>query len=108
MPVPTLTTEQRALARERSLELRRTRADIKAWIGEAESAMRLALAWQFPAAQGMKVYDLLRAVPSLGHAKATALLASARINERRTVKATGDRQRDRLFEALIEKLHLDD
>ena len=108
MPVPTLTPDQRQAARERSLELRRTRADIKAWIGEAESAMRLALAWQFPAAQGMKVYDLLRAVPGLGHAKTMSLLNGARISERRSVKATGDRQRDRLFEALIERFHLDD
>lgn len=108
MPVPTLTTDQRALARERSLELRRTRRDIKAWIGEAESPMRLALAWQFPAAQGMKIYDLLRSVPGLGHAKVTGLLSKARIDARRTVKACGERQRDRLFEALVDRLHLDD
>ena len=105
MPVPTLSAEQRATAAERSLELRRQRADIKRWIGEASddenARARLVLALDFPAAKGMKLLDMLVHLPRVGQAKAKRIMADAGIPERNTVGMCGVRQRERLTNTLF-------
>lgn len=97
---PALTAEQRRTAFERSLELRRQRADLKHWI--TLNPRRLPVAWEFEAAQGMKVLDLLTALPYVGETKAETLMQRAKIPLKNTVRATGLKQRERLF-SLLEK-----
>ena len=104
---PVLTAEQRREAYEKALALRLARADIKRWVGRPNHPQerfiareRFKLAWDFPAAQGMPVLDLLRAVPGIGEATARNLLAKAGIPEKNTVRRCGPKQRERLFHLL--------
>lgn len=82
----------------KSLALRRTRARIKAGLRTIPDD--ICLAWRMHEAQGMKVYDLLTALPGIGKAKALALLEQAGIPEKNTVRACGPKQTQKLFEAL--------
>lgn len=99
MPTPPpLSQEQRRAAYEKALKLRRSRAFIKARL--RERAWTFTEAWEEPVAQGMKVYDLLAALPGIGQAKALALLNEAGIPEKNTVRACGPKQTERLFNIL--------
>lgn len=98
MTTPELTKEQRREGFERALRLRRARADLKAVLTAGDAVLEAA--WEQPVAQGMKVVDLLRALPGIGDVKAAQLLEAAGIPEKNTVRACGKRQTDRLFEAL--------
>lgn len=108
---PTLSAEQRRAAAAKSVELRRQRADLKAWLRDPgvldapcydNPVNRFKFAWQHPAGRGMKLYDLLVSLPAVGPAKATALLEKAGIPLKNTVRACGPRQTERLF-ALLQK-----
>lgn len=101
---PVLTPEMRIEAHARSLELRRERAHIKGWIAELPTDVRRfkRAFMHFPEAQGMKVVDLLMALPGVGATKAARLLEAAGIPEKNTVRACGPKQKERLF-ALIQK-----
>lgn len=111
MPTPPrLTNEQRRAAYEKALELRRQRAELKRWLagegaGPEWRVNRLADAFTEDRAQGMKVYDLLVSLPGIGRTKALKLLSEAGFKhpEKTTVRATGPRQRERLFELLTQK-----
>lgn len=96
---PALSTEQRRQAYDRSLELRKIRSAVKAWLGKAPTDFQSIFSGN-AAVQGMKVYDLLTALPGIGAGRASKILASAGIPEKNTVRACGPKQRDRLF-ALI-------
>jgi hypothetical protein len=104
---PTLSAEQRRAAHERSLAVRQARADIKRDIaqqGVSYLVNAFRLWWPedsgYAAFAGMKVYDLLTALPAVGPAKATALLEKAGIPLKNTVRACGPRQTERLFSLL--------
>jgi len=99
---PALTDEQRADGAQRSLELREGRVQIKTALA-AYGAEFLAAVWNHPAAQGMKVYSLLRALPGVGKKKAARLCQTAGISLDRKVQGCGVRQRDKLF-VLLAKL----
>jgi len=111
-PVPELTADLRRQAHEKSLKLRIRRAYLKAWITKPEAVLpagqeflarssdRFAAAWDMTEAQGMKVYDLLRALPRVGPATAASLLEQAGIPRGNTVRKCGPRQRERLFQLL--------
>ena len=96
---PELTAEQRQLAMERSLEIRQARAMLKESL--TIGAIHLVDAWRMETAKGMRVINLLMALPGIGHAKAEQLLHVAGIPERTTVRACGPRQTKRLFEQLF-------
>ena len=96
-PPPTLTAEQRA----KGLELRRERRLVVAVL--KEDWTDLESVWSKGAVQGMKVVKLLRALPGIGPYKAKLLLEQAGIPEKNTVRRTGHRQRQRLFELLAER-----
>jgi hypothetical protein len=101
---PRLTNEQRRQAFEKALKLRQDRANIKRWLHAMPGDLRAV--WELEeAVQGMKVYDLLTALPHIGRGRALALLEQAGFNhpEKTTVRATGPRQRERLFELLAAK-----
>jgi hypothetical protein len=101
MPTPpALTDEQRRAAYEKALELRRARALIKEDISNGGVSW-LWLTWRMDkAALGMKVYDLLIALPNVGPKTARQLLKTAGIPEKNTVRACGPRQAERLFHLL--------
>lgn len=108
--LPTLTQDDRKLAYQRSLELRQARADLKRWISEPvpadscdSNASRFRAAFYFRAGEGMRVYTLLTALPYVGQRKALKLLEQAGIDPKRTVRACGPRQRERLFRILAER-----
>ena len=98
--VPQLTDEQRREAHQRSLELRRERSSLKRTLGHND--VSFGAAWLCSCAQGMKVYDLLMALPGIGTRKALALLQQAGIPSHNTVRACGPKQTERLF-ALLDK-----
>lgn len=99
---PVLDRSARLEGHRKALELRRFRATIKEDIANG-GAWWVKVAWNYPAAQGMKVYTLLRALPYVGPKKADALLAQAGIPRSNTVRACGPKQRERLFAALTER-----
>jgi S13-like protein len=98
---PNLTQEQRALAYRRSLELRRARASLKELI--ATGVVTVRQAFNYEDAQGMRVYQLLTAVPCVGRIKALAMLEEAGIPAHNSVRACGPRQREALFGLLFKR-----
>ena len=98
---PTLTNEQRRLAYDRSLMLRRARAEVKAGLADAEQpAEFLAYIWETQPVQGMQVIDLLAAMRGYGRLKASRLMDKAGIKPNRKVQGVGPLQRERLFTLL--------
>jgi hypothetical protein len=95
---PPLSKEQRRAAYEKALELRRQRAEVK--YNLAGYFWTLESAWTAPATQGMKVFDLLTALPGIGKARAAAMMAEAKIPLKNTVRACGPKQTERLFSQL--------
>jgi hypothetical protein len=98
--IPELTAEQRREAHAKSLAVRQARAEIKRKIAHH---CTIAYAWTQDAAQGMKVIDLLCALPGIGMRKSLALLQQAGIPSHNTVRACGPKQTERLF-ALLDNL----
>lgn len=98
---PTLSAEQRLEAYKKALRLRRRRADLKTFL--SEKPYMLEYVWAFKDAQGMKVLDLLTALPGVGIGTARKYLELAGIPEKNTVKACGPRQRERLLALLGER-----
>lgn len=106
---PELSRQKRLEGHAKSLELRRDRRELKRHLSKSTSphATLLSVAFDFDIAQGMKVYDLLLALPYIGPKKADALLLAAGIvggakgheypDRRKTVRACGPKQRERLF-----------
>lgn len=101
---PDVSDESRRTGQQRSLELRRKRAGVKA--GLAHQSLTIQQVFKYsellPCAQGMKIRDLLTALPGIGKARADALLEAAGISKKTTVRACGPKQRERLF-ALLNK-----
>jgi hypothetical protein len=102
--IPELTAEQRREAHAKSLAVRQKRAQVKRFIKETRLPAHLSLPaiWNMPALQGMKVIDLLCALPGIGMRKSLALLQQAGIPSHNTVRACGPKQTERLF-ALLDK-----
>jgi hypothetical protein len=102
MPTPpALTDEQRRDAYDRSLALRRARAEVKDGLAQSDvPAEFLAWVWDKEPVQGMQVVDLLTAMRGTGPLKAARLLSAAKIKPNRKVRGVGPRQRDALFEML--------
>jgi hypothetical protein len=105
---PVLSLEQMKLARQRSLELRQHRAEVKYML--AEGAWSLADMFRYAAlgstsagdeaCAGMKVMDALTALPGIGKPRAAKLLDQAGIPHKNTFRACGPRQRERLLQLL--------
>lgn len=97
---PALTDAQRHDAARRSLEVRRSRAALKAAL--AQGRFWPSTVWGFPDAQGMKVYTLLLAIPGIGQAKAQRMMQEAGIPADSTVRGCGPVQTAALFATLHE------
>lgn len=100
---PKLTVEQRRAAYEKALKLRQQRALVKRLL--AGCYLTLEEAWGLGPVQGMKVIDLLSALPGIGKPSALKILESAGFKhpDKTTVRGTGPRQREALFEILTAK-----
>lgn len=92
--VPTLTDQQRADARVKSLEVRRRRAAVKQLLRDGYSLQR---AVTHPDGRGMRVLSLLMAIPGVGRATAERLMSAAGIPAGHTVARCGPRQLERLI-----------
>lgn len=93
--------EQERLGLERSLELRRKRAALKAALKTRDITFSQAI--EVAEAQGMAVMDLLLALPSIGRVKAERMLAFAGIPVKNTVGKCGPRQRAALLDIIMER-----
>lgn len=100
LPPPTLDATQRQAGYDKSLALRSARAELKKDLKAGKLRLRDVLGWDW--VKGMKVYDLLRAVPGVGGRKATLILDAALIHQGNTVARCSSKQLERLV-ALVEK-----
>lgn len=107
---PDLSRQARLEGQRKSLEIRRERAKFKLLLSSASPILRPALLEcaldpdnvNHPA-QGMKVRQLLLALPYVGPKKADEMLDRAGIPRDNTVRACGPKQRERLFALLAER-----
>lgn len=91
---PELTAAQRLAGYNRSLALRQARAELKKDLRDGKLQLREVLGWDW--VKGMKVHDLLRALPGIGAKKATAILDRCLINQANTVGRCSQKQLERL------------
>lgn len=96
---PELDADKRRLGAQRSLELRRKRAGVKAGLAHGSLSIQEVFEYDelLPWAQGMKVRDLIMALPGYGKMRAETLLVMVGIPRDATVRACGPKQRERLF-----------
>lgn len=102
MALPTLTDEQRREAVEKAQAARRARKELKASIKRGEVSLTEVLDSEGPVVERMRVWDLLRALPGIGEAKAKKLMQDCGIAESKRVGGLGCRQREKLREAFDE------
>jgi hypothetical protein len=95
LPPPTLDSTQRTDGYNKSLALRQARAELKKDLKAGKLTLRDVVGWDW--VQGMKVHDLLRAVPTFGAKKAARLMSAALISPTHTVGRLGPRQVERLL-----------
>jgi hypothetical protein len=100
--IPELTAEQRREAHAKSLAVRRARAYVKHLVASYGVGILKDMWCANDDMQGMKVIDLLCALPGIGMRKSLALLQQAGIPSHNTVRACGPKQTERLF-ALLDK-----
>lgn len=100
MPVPSLTPEQRQAALEKAAQARKERAELKSRLKTG----KLSLLDVFQIAETnepiakMKVSALLEALPGVGKARASQLMARLDIAPTRRVRGLGENQMARLKE----------
>ncbi|HEX2903102.1 MAG TPA: integration host factor, actinobacterial type [Jatrophihabitans sp.] len=99
---PRLTAEQRAAARGEALLARQARAAVKARLKSGQLSLSgfLLLAEQDPRLAALRVPELLAALPGIGDAGASRLLAELRIAGSRRVQGLGPKQRAALLARL--------
>lgn len=98
---PLLDEESRQRGRERALEARRRRAEIKKDLAAGGSVAEvLAQRAVDPAVGRMKVRDLVEACPGIGQARATRILSECQVAESRRLRGLGEHQVSALVRAL--------
>ena len=90
-PVPKLTDEQRRENLRRAMDMRTRRAELKMLM--KLGGITVAEALEAEAAQNMRVYDFLTALPGVGTARAYRTMERIRISPTRRVRGLGCRQR---------------
>ncbi len=101
MPLPTLTPEQRAGALAKAQEARQARS---AFLAQVKSGA-LTLKQVFERADDevvkkTRVQQVLRALPGYGAAKATTLMTTSGVDEKRRVGGLTSAQREKLLAAV--------
>lgn len=98
---PALDDDARARGRQRALEARRRRADIKARLAAGGSIREvLDLREEDPAVARMRARDLVEACPGIGSARATRILTECQIAESRRLRGLGEHQVAALINAI--------
>ena len=100
MTPPKLTANQRELARAAALRTRQERSRIKASVRQGRTALADVLQSPDPHVQGMRVRDVLLAVPRIGPIRCAQIMEQIGIAETRRVRGLSDRQREALASAL--------
>lgn len=105
MPVPDLDPDQRRRAREKAVEARRIRADLKQMLkaGEVSLGEVLDRSEEVEALAKMRVRDVLAAMPNHGKVKARRLMEEIDIAESRRLRGLGHKQRAELLERFGEQ-----
>ena len=96
--LPLLDNDQRTAGYEASLRLRRAQADLKSAL--KYGAVDFGTAWFSETAQGMKVYQLLKAMPRMGPRRAASVMKLAGIPADRRVRGVGPVQFSKLLKYL--------
>ena len=98
---PPLSDEARAAAREKAIEVRRARADLKERLkaGDVALAEVFSLAQDDPVVAGIKMSKVLESLPAVGKVKAKRTMESIGIAPSRRVRGVGAHQREKLLDA---------
>ena len=100
MTIPQLSSEQLGAAREAATQARRARAELKDQVKNGELTFNQALdkAVDDDTLSGIKVIDLLRAMPRVGVTRATEIMENLQIAPNRRIRGLGRHQVMRLNE----------
>jgi hypothetical protein len=101
LPPPTLDATQRLAGFQKSLELRQARAELKKDLKLGKLQLREVIEWDW--VKGMKIVDLLRAVPGVGVAKARQIIQMAKINPTNSVGKCSPQQLARVVSVVERK-----
>lgn len=93
MPLPILTDEQRAAAREKAIIARRARAEIKQQLKNGTLTLTQILESADPIVHNTKICQVLEAMPGVGKVRARKIMETLDIASSRKVKGLGKNQR---------------
>ena len=102
MALPELTEEQRTANLKAALEFRKARAEIKKRLKDGSLTLAEVIAYKSKAAQGIKVYQAIKAMPGYGPKRESKLMQEIGISEDRRIHGLGSAQIRKLLEALGE------
>lgn len=96
--IPQLSEAQRKAGMQKSLAVRRKRAQLKAQLREGK--LTLAAFMNIDDAQGIRVKDMLCSLPNIGYTKADRIMQRVGIAECTRVGGLGCRQKQELLDML--------
>lgn len=98
---PPLSDEARAAARDKAIEVRRARAELKEQLkaGAVDLAEVFARAQDDPVVAGIKMSKVLESLPSVGKVKAKRTMEAIGVAPSRRVRGVGAHQREKLLDA---------
>lgn len=98
---PSLSDDERAAARDKAIEVRRARAELKERLkaGEIGLAEVFARAQDDPVVAGIKMSKVLESLPAVGKVKAKRTMETIGIAASRRVRGVGQNQREALLDA---------
>lgn len=102
MTLPELTEEQRRESIKKAIEVNKERAEIKRRLKDGSLTLTEVIADKSIAAQGIKVYQAIKAMPGYGPKRASRLMKEIGIAESRRIRGLGSAQARKLLEALGE------
>lgn len=97
MPLPNLTEEQRAAAREKAIAARRARAEAKQQLKNGTLTLTDILQSEEQVIQNTRVSAVLEALPGVGKVRARSIMEKLDIASSRKVKGLGKNQRAALL-----------
>ena len=97
MGVPPLSPRERRAALDKSVAVRRERAEVKHALKQAGVSLAEVLASDCEAVRTMRVHDLLVSLPGVGKIRALKILTELEISRTRRIQGLGVRQRTRLL-----------
>jgi predicted RNA-binding protein with PUA domain len=102
MPLPQLSDEDRARAREKALEARRARAEVKQRLKNGNMSLTDVLASEDEIVRNTKIMVVLESLPGVGKVRARKIMEKHDIASTRKVKGLGKNQRTALLAEFTE------